>query len=50
MTGTNIVTSFDVLITAHVVRPTAELFVERLSSGIELNNLAGLNERNMIRL
>ena len=48
-------TSFDVLITAHVIRPTAELFVD-CSSGIELKIFSRVQRRkydtivNIIRM
>ena len=43
-------TSFDVLITAHVIRPNCRPFCWLCSSGIELKFLAGFNEGNMIPL
>ena len=43
-------TSFDVLITAHVIRPNRGPFCWLCSSGIELKFLAGFNEGNMIPL
>ena len=43
-------TSFDVSITAHVIRPTAELFVDSGHREMNRKNLAWFNEGNMIPL
>ena len=41
-------TSFDVLIAAHVIRPNRRTFCWLCSSGIKLKYLVGFNEENMI--
>ena len=43
-------TSFDVLIIVHVIRPNRELFVDSVHRELNWKNLAGFNEGNMIPL